>query len=331
MKLSKEQLKQIIKEELEQIVSENKAEEFNQRVNKAIKRVINKNIINIADRLFRDRKGRSSLNTWIQINDNPTFADVFRASPDMETKAKGILKQHVIELMMGKLKFHSKGLAGEEMQQVFKDQKEAALAFLSTKNLPKPESTDLDDGGEYLEPIMENEEESSLEKILKILDSAKGGLRFSDLVDKTGMPKKEVVNIYQDNSELFRQIYDGGTKYKLSKRGQEALNYLLNPPTDDERRKRDLLNRAALGALGLEEEIEHKGHGGGLKLTKEQLTKIVAEELEKAKARLIDRALEVEKKGHKGSEMSAEKQAEFKSWASKQSEEALRDYINKHK
>ena len=84
-------------------------------------------------------------------------------------------------------------------------------------------------------------------------------------------------------------------------------------------------------ALGLEEEIEHKGHGGGLKLTKEQLTNIVTEEIEKAKARLIDRALEVEKKGHKGSEMSAEKEAKFKSWASKQSEEALRDYINKHK
>ena len=328
MKLSKEQLKQIIKEEHEQIVSENKAEEFNQRVNKAIIRVINKNIINIADRLFRNRKGDSSLNTWITINKNPTFADVFKASPDMETKAKGILKQHVIELMMGKLKFHSKGLAGEEMQQVFKDQKEAALAFLSTKNIPKPKSTDLDAGGEEFEPMMENEEESSLEKILKILKSAEGGLPFSDIVKQAGMPKKDVVDIYYDNEELFRQIYDGGTKYKLSKQGQEALNYLLNPPTDDEIRRRDLLNRTA---LGLEEEIEHKGHGGGLKLTKEQLTKIVAEEIEKAKDRLIDRALEVEKKGHKGSEMSAEKEAKFKSWASKQSEEALRDYINKHK
>ena len=100
--------------------------------------------------------------------------------------------------------------------------------------------------------LQEDREESSLEKILKILKSAEGGLPFSDLVDKAGMPREDVVGIYQDNSELFHQIYDGGRKYKLSKQGQQALNNLLNPPTDAEIRRRELLTKAA---LGLEEEL----------------------------------------------------------------------------
>ena len=100
-----------------------------------------------------------------------------------------------------------------------------------------------------------NEEESSLEAILKIPELAKDGLSFNDLIKQVGMSREDVVAIYQDNSELFSSVWrDGGKKLVLSKRGQEALNYLLNPPTDDERRKRDLLNKAALGGMFFEEE-----------------------------------------------------------------------------
>ena len=323
MKLSKEQLKQIIKEELEQIVSENQdeqakekekrdtPEQFNQRVNRAIINFINKNIIYIADELFRDSEGRPTLNTWITLNDNPKFADVFKASPKIEAKAKRELRGRVHYLMEKKLKFHSKDLTGEQMQKILNIQAEKALVFLNTKKLPKPKSTDLDDGGEYLEPIMENEEVSDEIKSYIKEYAAKYDLDLE--TPMAGYPPKPMAKRWTRTMDFVQGLKDRGASWPKNGYVDYITNIFMQMNQIEE-------------ALGLEE-----GHEGGLKLTKEQLTKIVAEEIEKAKDRLITRALDVEKKGHKGSEMSAEKQAEFKSWASRQSEETLRDYINDHK
>ncbi len=330
MKLSKEQLKQIIKEELEQIVSENKDSDFSDLEQKVIA-YIKGNPEKLKQLNVDPREVDRSLGY-----ENEDFLRLAKMLNIPNIDFAKLTSQMLVKKINNTFKQYTDGYIGYEDARgdieliagdpAFKDEKQIIKTALNGLDSKAKARGDLDSEEDIeFEPMMENEEESSLEKILKILDSAEGGLRFSDIVKQAGMPKKDVVDIYYDYEELFQQIWDGGTKYKLSKRGQEALN----PPDDDEQYRKGLQGQAALG-LG-SSFFEHKGHEGGLKLTKEQLTKIVIEEIEKAKTRLIDRALEVEKKGHKGSEMSAEKEAKFKSWASKQSEEALRDYINKHK
>jgi hypothetical protein len=301
MKLSKEQLRKIIKEELGEIVRESYADRRGFE-----RRPVHDEMSDVISKIKKDRR---ELVTQID-KENPRMGNMEKKELILKIAGPDTVHQDIIDAFKQMRKRYS------DEDDKYEIDKQLAQMGVNVYELEE---------GEELEPMMENEEESSLEKILKILDSAEGGLRFSDIVKQAGMPKKDVVDIYYDYEELFQQIYDGGTKYKLSKRGQEALN----PPDDDEQYRKGLQGQAALG-LG-SSFFEHKGHEGGLKLTKEQLTKIVIEEIEKAKTRLIDRALEVEKKGHKGSEMSAEKEAKFKSWASKQSEEALRKYINDHK
>jgi len=312
-----EQLAKIVAEELEQIVSENQDSDFSDLEQKVIA-YIKDNPEKLKQLNVDPREVDRSLGY-----ENEDFLRLAKMLNIPNIDLAKLIPQMLVKKINNTFKQYTDGYIGYEDARgyielniagdpAFKDEKQIIKTALNGLDSKAKARGDLDSEEDIeFEPMMENEEVS--DKIKNYINNYIAATGLDLDTPEAGYPPKPMAKRWTRKKHFVDGLKAAGASWP--KHGY--IDWIT-----------DLFIQ--MKESPMEEEIEHKGHGGGLKLTKEQLTKIVAEELEKAKDRLIDRALDVEKKGH-GSEMSAEKQAEFKSWASRQSEETLRDYINKHK
>ena len=261
MKLTKEQLKQIIKEELQK---EGPGDEKYDGYRTTLQRPSMEAILAKAAKLTglnNDTKDAIIL-AWDGELENPgpkeywikkheEYKNILNtqfpgyAPDDLERLAHEVTGN---SLRMGDSLYEGKQkmkLSKEQLKQIIKEELEQIVS---------------ENKAEELEPMMENEENVHLiDQVVSVIQGTTPGLEtsFKEIIKQTGMSIEQVRKIGEDNPDIFDMSDTGMQTSKQYRQG--------------------LMSSAALGGMFFEDE----GHGGGLKLTKEQFTKIVAEELGK--------------------------------------------------